>query len=377
MTLFRFSPAARLPVVLLAVVAGLCATAPLARADVFTIRGIKADAIGEDVIEAKQSAIRQGQFEALERLWTRLVRSEDRFSIPAVDPTEVERFVQNFSVSDEKTSDVRYLADMAVQFNPSAVSNHLRLAGVPFVDKPSPIAAVLPVFDDDGGAQTWQEGSPWLDAWVVSFTQDGLSPIIAPLGDLADLALIDAERGAGADSAALADFAKRNGATNALVAHASLQGESTLDIRYREVGLPDRAGQFALVRGENESVEKFLQRGVVETQARLEQAWRRANTVRFDQQAQALVLIPLRGLTDWIAVQQDLGAIPAVADTRLVSLTREAAIVDLGYYGSSDQLDSFFRQRRLSIRPIDLAAPEIARLLDGRSSLPAWQIDRL
>ena len=369
----RFRPAIHLPAALLLILL----SAGLAKADVFTIRGITVDATGQDVIDAKQIAIRQGQYAALDRLWERLVQEEDRASVPLVPPHEIDRFVQNFSVSNEKTSDVRYIADMAVQFAAQPVRNHLRFANIPFVDKPAPTAVVLPIYNDGAGELLWQAGNPWLAAWVSSFTQDSLSPVISPLGDLQDMSLIDAQRAASGDPLAINSFAERHGTENTLVARADLLDEQTVEYRFREYGTPERAGQFVLTRIEGESDEDLLLRGVAETQARLEQAWRRANTVRFDQQAQLVALIPLRDLKDWITIQEDLGAIPAIASTRIVSLTREAAIVDLSYYGPSDQLEGFFRQRRLNIRPIDFVEPEVARLLEQRSSLPTWQISRL
>ncbi len=374
MIVHRVSLAAQLPAALLLILANIS----FAKADVFTVRGITVDAVGEDVIEAKQIAIRQGQAMALQVLWERLVREEDRPAIPIVENTEVERFVQNFSVSREKSSDVRYLADMTVQFAADPIRNHLRFADIPYVDKPAPIAVVLPVYSDGYGEQLWQTENPWLSAWIGSFTQDGLSPIIAPLGDLEDMSMIDAERAVAGDLAALSDFAQRHGTANAIVVRAAWLNESTIEVRYREFGIPERVGQFALARTDTESPEDFLLRGVAETQAQLEKAWRRTNTVRFDQQSQLLALIRLQDLSDWIAMQRDLSAIPAVAGMRLLSLTREAAIVDLGYYGTSEQLDGFFQQRRLSIRPIDLFNdPEVALILQRRSALPAWQISRL
>ena len=374
MILHRVLLAAQLPLALFLFLAG----AGFAKADVFTVRGITVDAIGEDVIEAKQIAIRQGQAAALQRLWVRLVREEDRSLIPIVEDTEVERLVQNFSLSGEKSSDIRYLADMTVQFAAEPIRNHLRFADIPYVDKPAPIAVVLPVFSDGVGEQLWQTENPWLSAWIASFTQDGLSPLIAPLGDLEDMSLVDAERAVAGDPVALSGFAERHGTENAIVVRAALLNEWTMEIRYREFGIPERVGQFALSRTDEESPDDFLLRGVAETQVQLERDWRRTNTVRFDQQAQLLALIRLQNLSDWIAMQRDLNAIPAVAGLRLLSLTREAAVVDLGYFGPSEQLDAFFQQRRLTIRPIDLFNdPDVALLLERRSNLPAWQISRL
>ena len=374
MILLRFSPSLRCAAALLL----FLASASVASADVFTIRGISVDAIGEDVIAAKDAAIGQGQSQALERLWDRLVQAQDRASVPPVLDNDIERFVQNFSVSDEKTSDVRYIADMTVQFAAQPVRDHLRFAGIPFVDKPAPTAVVLPIYADALGEQLWQSGNPWLEAWVNSYTRDSLSPIIAPLGDLADMSLIDAERAATGDRVAVQAFAEHYGVENAIVTRASMIGDQSLQISFQEVGTPERAGSLALVNGADETPEELLLRAVIETQARLEQDWRQANTVRFDQQAQLVALIPLRSLDDWIAIQKDLGAIPAVAGTRLLSMTREAAIVDLAYYGPSEQLAEFFRQRRLSIRPIDfINDPDTARLLERRNTLPTWQIGRL
>lgn len=374
MILLRFLSRVRCLAAMLLLVAGTS----VASADVFTIRGISVDATGEDVIAAKEAAIRQGQSQALERLWDRLVQVQDRATVPPVLASDIERFVQNFSVSDERTSDVRYIADMTVQFAAQPVRDHLRFAGVPFVDKPAPTAVVLPIYADVAGEQLWQSGNPWLEAWVSSFTRDSLSPIIAPLGDLADMSLIDAQRAAAGDRVAVQAFAEHYRVENAIVTRASMVGDQSLEVSYQEIGTPDRAGRFAMVKGADETPEELLLRAVIETQGRLEQAWRQANTVRFDQQAQLIALIPLRSLDDWIAIQEDLGAIPAVASTKVLSMTREAAVIDLAYYGPSEQLAAFFRQRRLSIRPIDfINDPDTARLLERRSTLPTWQIGRL
>ena len=108
-----------------------------AAADVFQVSAIPVDATAADAVAAREQALRQGQIEGMRRLLRRLVPAEDYGRLPAVGPGEIERYVQNFEIADERVASDQYLARLTVRYDPDAVRELLQARGLPYAEAAS------------------------------------------------------------------------------------------------------------------------------------------------------------------------------------------------------------------------------------------------
>jgi len=78
--------------------------------------------------------------------------------------------------------------------------------------------------------------------------------------------------------------------------------------------------------------------------------------------------VPVRSLQDWVAVRDRLAAIPAVRSSRLLSLGRDEARVEIRYVGDAEQLRTALAQRDLEL---DGADPDWVLQRRGAAAAPA------
>jgi len=326
------------------------------RSDLFTVSPVPVVITADNAIAARDRAIAEGQQRAFTMLIERLVQPGDRKRVPKVTTAQLNDLVQGFEVAHERRSGVRYIADYTVHFRGEAVRRLLRDAGVEFTDQASKPVLVLPVYAINGRTVLWEDPNPWRDAWTNANPGTGLVPMVRPLGQIEDLQAIDGAAAAQGDDDKLAAIARRYGGADVLVAVATPRtegGAQGLDVaatRYTP-GLSgaQQSWTVPITANPGESAEALMGRAIAETMGQVERAWKSAATLDTKQGGTLLARVPATSLQDWIAVRDRLAGVAAVRASRLVSLDREGARVELRYVGDPQQLRLALQQRDLEL----------------------------
>src|SRR5258708_24646138 len=173
--------------VLLAALAGgtpaMAAPAP----DLFTVSGVKVDAIAESATAARDLAMIQGRPPAWTKLYRRLTAASQWGKQPQLDDNALLRLIRSFEVAGERRSTTRYLADVIFHFNPVAVRALLRQSNIAYTDTRSRPALVIPV---TAGKPGFDPMSPWAMAWNDPVLRQGLVPFVMPLAQEPEAALL-------------------------------------------------------------------------------------------------------------------------------------------------------------------------------------------
>jgi hypothetical protein len=327
-----------------------------AQDDVFAVAGVGVDATAGTAAEAREAAIAQGHVRAMRKLMERLVLQQDLSRVPILRSGQVVEMVRDFSVAEERSSDVRYLADLSFRFNPIEVRSFLRRNRIRFAETRSKPVLVLPLYSDGGEIGLWQELNPWLQSWIARPPDDGLVPLVAPLGDLDDIATITAEQALNADVISLDEIARRYGAEDVLITQAELEsgapsGELPLRVtirRARQIQLePAVVNSFRQQTGED--LEAALRRAMARVVEEVQESWKRSNQLSYEQQRSVLALALYGSFADWIEIQRRLSAAASVASSRIDYLTRSFAVLDLRVVGSDEQITSILAQRDITL----------------------------
>ncbi len=360
-------------IVIVLLAAGLGALGPPrpASADeaVFRVSGITVDATAATAAEAREAAIAQGHRRALDALMARLVLEADQDRLPQLSASKILELVRDFSVADERTSTVRYLAELTFRFNPDAVRDLFRVYGVRFTGTRSKPLVVLPVLETqtETGTETllWEEANSWYLVWVQRSFEDELVPLIVPLGVLGDVAAIDAGRAVAGDAEALSEIAWRYAAEAALVVQASLTGDpeagsASLDVSALRIGdTSELVFGIRLTQVEPGPLEDFLGVAIEELVGSLQADWKAENHLSYDQQRFMTVVVPIGDLNDWLEVKSRLGEVAAVVGLDLVYLSRQFARADISFIGDEDRLIRALEQRDLVLAPSALSGWEL------------------
>ncbi len=334
----------------LALVALALAPAPPALADPYTVADVAVDETAADAATARDVAIETGQRAAWATLVRRLLGDADVDRALALDAAVVGRLVQSFEVTEEKVAPDRYIARLIYHFDGPGVRRAFQGAGITRIAAASPPVLVLPVIDDGIQPRLFELENPWRDAWHAAVARPGLVPIVVPLGDLNDIATIDAALAIGGDAAALGAVAERYGTGSVAVAVARVEptGEIAVTLtvhRGRTTNL-DMASYPATadavdpgaVAGEVSAPP--YEAAVVGTLARLEESWRAESLVDTGVSAALTVEVPVAGLADWRDVKRRLATVGLVREFVVDVMGVKAFTVTLSYGGDEARLAS-------------------------------------
>jgi hypothetical protein len=324
--------------------------------DVFEVKDVAVDVTAATAAEAREEALVQGEITAFQRLLERLTLRGHRDKLPELPKSDIDIYVQDFSVADEKTSSVRYLARLNFRFKAEEVRRLLKDFGIPFAETVSKPVLVLPVFQDAGALILWDDPNPWREAWLHRPPTHGLVPTILPVGDLADIAAIGAEQAMDGDAQRLNAIAGRYGASDALVVFGVLRFDAAnnrraLEVYFTRYGqqLREQTEVMTFAQEKIETVPQLLLRAAGELTQIVEDNWKRDNLLQLARSGMVAAVVPITGIRDWLAVRKRLEQVAVVRKAEMVLLSQDEVRVNLHFVGDPAQLALALEQTDLRL----------------------------
>ena len=341
----------------LALLLPLLPVASASASEVFTVRNVPVDATAAAAASARDAALAQGYIDAYARLIQRMVPNEEKSRVPQLSSSQIADYTVDFSVARERTSSVRYLADITYRFRPDEIRRLLRNNGIGFAETMSKPVVVLPLQDVGGTTVLWEDGNDWWDAWALRNSSGDLVPLIVPLGDLSDVSSISAEDAIAGDAQRLSALAERYGAGAVLVSRAVLGGDpaaGTAELglsmtRFDAKGTALPLGAEAYRQNPGELPEDFLLRATDAVEATVQENWKRSNVLQYGVESIIEVKVPVNGLGDWVEIQKRLRNIPAVVGSDVRSVSRKLVDLSMTYVGDQNQLTLALQQNDLTL----------------------------
>lgn len=343
----------------LAVAALLAAIALAPRAgaqvaeEVLEVGDVAVDVTAENAAVARDRALAEGQRKALVKLLLRLSSAEDVARLPPFSDDEIADMVLDFSVDSERVSAVRYAGTLAFRFRAEPVRRLLSATGLSFAAAASKPALVIPILAVGEVKLLWEDGNAWRAAWTRRRPGSELVPLVVPLGDLDDIAALEAEQALAGDTQRLAALAARYGTGDTLVALASLAGETgtgaaTVTVATRRYGPGGLSESFEdRVTAAGATVDGLYAEAAERLAARVQEAWKRQNLVVAGPEQRMAVSVRMAALADWVEVRRRLAGIASVRRSDVVSFSRLEGRLDLVFVGDAGQLARALAQRDL------------------------------
>jgi len=323
--------------------------------DVFTVTDVAVDVTDASATQAREKALLEGQRQAFQRLMQRL-STDANARVPRLDERTLLTLVRSIDVANERTSAVRYLATLTVRFNPTAVREVLTSAGITFTEIKARPVLLLPVYVAGGITVLFEDRNPWREAWAQRPQRETLMPIIVPLGDLRDIADLDAKQAIAGDRMKLDALARRYNAADTVVAVANLSLDPVTSkpnvaltvTRHTAIGDQTLVDSFTGETGDRG--EALLARAVDWVERELERLWKDENAIGPGQDERHLTMtVPISSLAEWAEIRRRLSGIGLVRKTDILQVTRQEGRVAVTYVGETAQLKSALAQRELEL----------------------------
>lgn len=307
-------------------------------ADMYAVENIPVDVTAENASAAKEQAVLEAQEKAFYKMLERLTLASDMESLPSLSNEDVLNLVQDFSVANEKTSNVRYIASVTVQFNPEAIQTFFQEYKVPYITSVAEKRLIIPMIKKEGD-ETFQssvENNLWYKAWKDVAPKSDLVPLVLPSGDADDAPFLSEEAFAHEYDLDIAPLLEKYKANKVLILEAIVNDE-TKSIKILARPFQNEKDTFAdmtLTEPFNASLDSVLKRAAERTLYLLEQRWREKTAVRFDNPTLLSVVVPIQNLGQWITIRAQLDKVKLIKQYLVKAVRKDKAQIELFYAGS-------------------------------------------
>lgn len=301
------------------------------KGDVFSVYDVAVDVTATDASKARDLGFGQAQGLAFDRLVKRLTLPADlaRVGAPPAAQQPLDQLVDGVDILQEGRSGVRYLARMAVNFNPAAIRKLLTDKGLKVYETRGAPMLVVPVFAAGSADQ--------VAAWRLAWEQGGFGEELAPLTvapptvtGLPDWT--QAQPAAAAAGAASALYATAS-ASNGMLAVSLIEVSAT--------GRRDR-GQFTtpLPAASPDNNAALLKAVASAANDQIQAEWKQQLAAGAGQRTRVAATVTFATQAEWLQVKNALAQASQtlVSDIVIEAVARDGATLSFSYTGSAAQL---------------------------------------
>ena len=318
----------------------------------FSAGGIKVDVTAETAAKAREQALQDGQKRALMVVMERITPDYVVEQLAELVPDDIINMVRDMSVSNEKTSSVRYMATLDVSFNADAVRDLLRQNGLPYVRTSGKQLLILPVYKRSPAASPvlWDEDNPWLRAWSNRTVESYMIPLTVPAGDLADNNLLNIEQVVQGDLKAAENLAKRYEAEGILVVRMTRNGAVfTVDAMAMDEATASEIKNFSFTLPLKKNTAATYANAVKKVVSHLENVWKRDQMVQFNEVTPLVAMVPVSTVKQWTVIQKRLDRIPLISSYNLQAARAGVLQLTIFFAENLDRLQKEMAKRMLKL----------------------------
>ena len=326
--------------------------APAARADLpralFTVQGVPVDVTSNSLIHARETAISNAQFAAVQRLMRRFVPESEIGRFGSFTLAEIERLVAAVEVVEEKSAGNRYVGLITVVFRPEEVKRTLRVSGVPFTMTLARPILVVPQAEDRDVLQSWHAAFDKLPraGWLEGFDL----PNSESEGDAAALA-----RANHIDQIVFARIVPEAATPPSplipsVTISLQLYGQPTADPAAANFSSPSLTDTLHLAREPLDNNETLLRRAAATVMDRVNEPWIRTTADSQSVQSTYSVRASFESLGDWLALRDVLSSASNVTKVDVDELSVGFARLELTISGTPEKLVFALAQRDVRLQ---------------------------
>ena len=350
--------AAMLAMLMLAASAG--AEGPI-ETSIFAVQGVAVDVTSTDATTAKNQALMDVQVKAFFELVERLGSEKLSQDVQAkLKPEDIAPYLRSLSIEHETSAPGRYIGKFTVRFLPNKMHKFFEGYGITLPTRQAAPILVLPVWRGADGNTLWDD-NPWRKAWLDLKGEQGIVPVIVPLGDLEDTEMLSVEDALANDPVKLEAIRKRYGAPSLLVAqaqpveggglHVYIAGETLLGkvtfnkIYTAEDGLAESAAPAAVQKFHTVLVDSYKANA-----AQMAAASAAGTAAKNAGKSQSMaVAVPFASPREWNAIRSRILTAPNVIGVDLSSLSADGAVIRLMFTNSVPELQGNMQRVGLTL----------------------------
>ncbi|OPZ78694.1 MAG: hypothetical protein BWY78_00434 [Alphaproteobacteria bacterium ADurb.Bin438] len=334
----------------------------------FSALSISVDAVDKDATLARKQAIANGQSLGLFKVLERIVAPKDFENLPEVPDEIISDMVQDISVSDEKTSKVRYIANLDIRYKPESIKKYLKDLGVSFVQAPSKPYLLLPLYySQSNEVFLWESLNSWAKAWIMA--DYSVIPLIIPEGNEEDIKNIDIKDILSINKDAFLNWQKLYNANGGVIIAEIKDLGNRLKfkaIKY-ENGVEKEVIQlnYSYKNDLASALKTIVKNYILKTESN----YRDSHSINIADDTFLTVVVPLSSISDWLNIESKLKEIATITKIELKAIKKDKAQIELWFADGLDNLSTSLNEKELEIKLVSDDIYEITYIKEDDSNL--------
>lgn len=325
---------------------------------IYAVQGVDVDVTSSDAAAAKNQALLDVQVKAFFILAERLGTPELAQKLAEkFKPEDIAPFLKSLSIEKETSAPGRYIGSFTVRFLPAKMQAFYADYGIRLPAHQAKPILVLPVWRGKDSNQLWED-TVWRKAWLDLRAEQGIVPLIVPLGDLEDTEAIDAEAALLNDPIKIEAIKRRYGTSNMLLAqaqeaegggiHVYIEGETQFGkVKYNKVfTAEDGLSQTAATTG----VQAFNAVLIKAYSKKLAAAEAAADAEKNANRKQTIaVSVPFGSPSEWNRIRSRILSTPNVIGVDVSTLSLDGAVIKLQFSNTMPKLRDNMQRAGLNL----------------------------
>ena len=270
---------------------------------------------------AREKAMAEANRQAFEKVLRKIIAAENVSEVMQLNDYQILNFVQEVSVVSEKSSNVRYIAELRVKLNQEILNQYIKEKGIPFLIDKGANVLIVPVYRESPAAKPllWEEGNLWRLCWEKNQGSKGIVDFESLMATDANKEVIDAAKALSLDARLLGWLARQNRVGSLFVVEAINNGTDLNINIYSPLG----EGQVLETLAVSLSYgDEAFSLGVEKVKERLSARIKQQNTNASQAQQEVTVLFMYKSVREWLELQKQL------QDLSMIKNVQEEAIGD-------------------------------------------------
>ncbi len=350
---------------------GLISITPArAQGDVFTVSDVKVDVTAKNALAAREQAFDQAQQDAFGIMAGRMLSESSAANFTPPSSDIISRMIQDYEVTNEKISAVRYIGTYTIRFNDHEVSRYFGGRNVQrngqYVSMKQKPLLILPFYEYNGKNVIWSPHNAWMSAWTGTKNIGGIAPLSVPMGDIEDVRDIDDNEALNYNQNALRSMLSRYQAGEAVIViavpdhnlknadlNAPANGGLTVQLYRTDRTSPEFVAALQIEPSGNMTKAQLLNKAVADVKVALQKDWKnpamQKPQVPQGSRVTYRVEAPLRNLNHWSSIQKAMQNVRPLENLTILSISPRIASMQFDFAGDAKQLALIFAQSGLSL----------------------------
>ncbi len=308
----------------------------------FTVE-IKVDVTDKNASIAREKAMSSASVAAVNAVARKISTSVGSEKIAKLNENQILNFIKETSVLNEKTSDVRYMADLKIVINEELLKQYMEEREIPLVNKKDTSILIVPIFREfsDDKPMLWEADNPWKQAWDKAQSSSAIK-FLSLANTASNMEAIDANKASVSDSFAMERLQTISGSNDVYILDASYNGVEGIIITATSLS----GEHFNIeVAGTKSSGDELFDNAVVESKIQIEERILKASMEQAVQENELTVLFPFNSLGDWITAEQKIKGLNEITNMQVQAMAPKKAQFKIWFTGDINTLQNLLKRQ--------------------------------